>query len=120
MFLGRPQSFLLTTVLLFMVIGGEDAALAAAAGPSILRLSSATNSRWWLISAGRSAGIPISAQSELDSVSLAAGLPEAMNPMNTDHAAIDSKAWVVPTRWHTRSEESCKNTRNGNVCGIND
>jgi len=117
MFLGRPQSFLLTTVLLFMVIGGEDAALAAAAGPSILRLSSATNSRWWLISAGRSAGIPISAQSELDSVSLAAGLPEAMNPMNTDHAAIDSKASVVSTRWHTRSEESCKNTCNGNVCG---
>lgn len=67
-FLGLPQSFLL------MMDLSSCEGTAGTKTSSVRCLSSATYSRWWLIMAGRSEGIPISAQSELDSVSLPAGL----------------------------------------------
>ena len=71
-FWGRPQSFLADTSLPSFAARARES---AAGWPlTVLRLSSATYRRCWLISAGSSEGIPISAQSELDSVSFAAGL----------------------------------------------
>lgn len=73
MFWGRPQSFLLTSSLPFFAVGALAAGAIRLEG---LDLNSATYSRCWLISAGRSAGIPMRAQSELDRVSFAAGLQQ--------------------------------------------
>ena len=77
MFVGRPQSLFSPAVsfFLFLVnVAGVAAVGALFASTSGFCLSCAMYRRFWLTSAGRSAGIPTIAQSVPDNVSFAAGL----------------------------------------------